>query len=272
MSNNKFNRNIFIFLVATFLVALNFYIWLWWEPLLSNDKDDMTVLLYLLSSLVQSDAAILGLGSIFLIFKLQSLQSSMLLSLSITGHVGEGIALEQDPSIWRCANLLRMNWGEKENRTLLNIFQKRVRIEAVKKEITPVLILVGLSLIINTIFLWQVKSLATFFLSQASVSVVLTFFLLGVLWSLHLAYILVIKPDQLSIQHPVQVLLTTFRSDETLRNSLDTVHPENNKEGFRNLFELWKQVYTKLHVSLSEDDKNKINQKINEYKQSMERL
>jgi hypothetical protein len=233
-------------------IGLNLWIWLAWAPILAGDREERTVFLYLFSSMVQAEAAILGFGAIFVIFKLQSLQSSIELSLSMTGYKSQALTLLESTSNWKRARVLS---ERHDNRTMTNIVSARCRIEAVRKELTPVLVIMGLGLSVCTLCLWQTTNLTSPAHLKVAVMLGLTLFLVGVLWSLQLAYSLVIEPDKIPVPQVIQILCDAIDKEKPLHESYGGANtPAQNITACQKLVHHWTSVIVHLGGLLDKED------------------
>ena len=128
-------------------------------------NDTFTTGLYIFSSLLQADAAILGLGAVFIVYRLQSLYSQQqsyvdILQKSTIGGVPQAsqIMLEGDPQ--RIAVELKKFEGNRYHPLLKFLAEMESSLRIARLGLIPSLILVALHCILCAIALWWMTRLS----------------------------------------------------------------------------------------------------------------
>jgi len=171
--------------------------------------ETFTTALYLFSSLLQADAAILGFGAIFVVYKLQALEGRVGLLVEIyhskgtsyTSLVNDLVCASADEE--KAKVLRAFSSGSREYKMMEELVTVPLRIVQVKSGVWIPLLAVGLHAIVSTILLSIVPALTT---ADAIpyyhwvVVIIIVWFSLGVAVSGWTALNLLAKRDELSLE------------------------------------------------------------------------
>jgi hypothetical protein len=174
-------------------------------------------LLYLYSSMIQADAALLGFGAIFIIFKIQSLYNryehtfaltqtwKSLQSVSKKFHLdwvaSEIITNKTDTG--RVALLLPIKYETLKIKYIESLITIPENIREIKKIIWSPVLTIGFHCVLSAICLWltpQIGNICNTGLFNPINIVMVLIFMLGVYLSVKVAINLVIKDEELSLQ------------------------------------------------------------------------
>lgn len=169
-------------------------------------NETLTTALYLFSSLLQADAAILGLGAIFIIYKMQSLDSRLNLALTMVGGMqntkgSQAFLLMQASCDKARAPLLRSVVSSEKFSEFEVIVTVPARLAQIRKKLILPLVVVALHCSACSVLLWHSHRMD---FSQPwiwwVVDATLVSFGFGLFLDARLAWLLAVKYDSLTLK------------------------------------------------------------------------
>ena len=178
--------------------------------------------LYLFSALLQADAAILGFGTIFVVFRMQSLESkrhSILQSYNMGSRgVNTTVRILLRSDAYAIARLLNDS-DDYQGENYTNIICIPKVIERIRNFVKKPIIVIGVHAVFSSILLFV--SYYTFCDSKLQISLIL----IGLLWFAYNIFVAV----------RLAITMLTFDEDYNIQELLPNVYSEldklNNKEG-----------------------------------------
>jgi hypothetical protein len=168
--------------------------------------NSLTTALYLFSSLLQADATLLGLGAVFVIYKLQAIENQVTFVMQELKSHGTGyISLSTNLLVAKTdldkATILKGALRDKLYEQLESIATLPEREKKIKRTFKPSLIIIALHLSLSAAALWLVPTLNERCGLLTWISwIFIIWFIVGVLFAVWVAWYLVAKDKELSLK------------------------------------------------------------------------
>jgi hypothetical protein len=168
--------------------------------------NSLTTALYLFSSLLQADATLLGLGAVFVIYKLQAIGNQVSFVMQDlkshgTGYIALSTRLLVAKTDQEKATILKGALRDKLYDQLESIATLPEREKNIKNAFKPPLIIIALHLSFSAVALWLLPSLNERCGLLNWISwIFIIWFIVGVIFAVWLAWYLVAKNKELSLK------------------------------------------------------------------------
>jgi len=182
----------------------------------------LTTALYLFSALLQADAALLGLGALFVTYKLQALESQFAFTMQEfkahgAGYIGTATSLWLAKGDEQKAEILKKNLSSTLISPLEFVASLSEARASIKAAIKAPIIIIASHLCLSSVLLWLVPELQrqAYILSTAS-WICIAWFVTGVVSSAWVAWRLVVKEKELLLEEVNPKLYKLVHGDKAV--------------------------------------------------------